>query len=68
VTWPTSRPDLTAHRELEEEVGMRAASMIKLAEFYNSPGFPATSTRFLFSRHRAHALRHVVSRATRSST
>ncbi|MGI8983325.1 MAG: NUDIX hydrolase [Acidimicrobiales bacterium] len=32
-------PELTAHRELEEEVGMKAASMVKLAEFYNSPGF-----------------------------
>ena len=31
--------ELTAHRELEEEVGMRAASLVKLAEFYNSPGF-----------------------------
>lgn len=31
--------ELTAHRELEEEVGMKAASMVKLAEFYNSPGF-----------------------------
>jgi ADP-ribose pyrophosphatase len=31
--------ELTAHRELEEEVGMRAASMEKVAEFYNSPGF-----------------------------
>jgi ADP-ribose pyrophosphatase len=31
--------ELTAHRELEEEVGMRAASMVKMAEFYNSPGF-----------------------------
>ena len=29
----------TAHRELEEEVGMKAGSMVKLAEFYNSPGF-----------------------------
>ncbi len=29
----------TAHRELEEEVGMKAASMEQLAEFYNSPGF-----------------------------
>ncbi len=27
------------HRELEEEVGMKAASMTKIAEFYNSPGF-----------------------------
>jgi ADP-ribose pyrophosphatase len=31
--------ELTAHRELEEEVGMRAGSMVRLAEFYNSPGF-----------------------------
>lgn len=31
--------DLTAARELEEEVGMRAASMEQIAEFYNSPGF-----------------------------
>jgi len=30
---------VTAHRELEEEVGMRAASMVQMAEFYNSPGF-----------------------------
>jgi len=28
----------TAHRELEEEVGMRAGRMELLAEFYNSPG------------------------------
>ena len=31
--------EVTAHRELEEEVGMKAGSMVKLAEFYNSPGF-----------------------------
>jgi ADP-ribose pyrophosphatase len=31
--------ELTAHRELEEEVGMKAGAMVKLAEFYNSPGF-----------------------------
>ncbi len=31
--------EVTAARELEEEVGMRAASMVQLAEFYNSPGF-----------------------------
>jgi ADP-ribose diphosphatase len=28
-----------AHRELEEEVGMKAGEMLKLAEFYNSPGY-----------------------------
>ena len=31
--------EVTAHRELEEEVGMKAGSMVKIAEFYNSPGF-----------------------------
>jgi ADP-ribose pyrophosphatase len=31
--------ELTAHRELEEEVGLRAGSMVRVAEFYNSPGF-----------------------------
>ena len=33
------QPELTARRELEEEVGMRAGRLEKLAEFYNSPGF-----------------------------
>jgi ADP-ribose pyrophosphatase len=28
-----------ARRELEEEIGMRAGTLVKLAEFYNSPGF-----------------------------
>lgn len=32
-------PEVTAERELEEEVGMRAGRIEKLAEFYNSPGF-----------------------------
>jgi ADP-ribose pyrophosphatase len=32
-------PEATAHRELEEEIGFRAGTLIKLAEFYNSPGF-----------------------------
>lgn len=32
-------PELTAHRELEEEVGLRAGRLDKLCEFYNSPGF-----------------------------
>jgi 8-oxo-dGTP pyrophosphatase MutT (NUDIX family) len=32
-------PEVTAGRELEEEVGMRAGRIEKLAEFYNSPGF-----------------------------
>jgi 8-oxo-dGTP pyrophosphatase MutT (NUDIX family) len=31
--------ELTARRELEEEIGMRAGRLEKLAEFYNSPGF-----------------------------
>jgi len=32
-------PELTAHRELAEEIGMRAGRLERLAEFYNSPGF-----------------------------
>ena len=32
-------PAVTAARELEEEVGMRAGRLVQLAEFYNSPGF-----------------------------
>ena len=32
-------PEVTARRELVEEVGMKAGRLEKLAEFYNSPGF-----------------------------
>lgn len=32
-------PEVTAARELEEEVGLRAGRLRKLAEFFNSPGF-----------------------------
>jgi len=32
-------PEQTAHRELVEEVGLRAGGLVRLAEFYNSPGF-----------------------------
>ena len=32
-------PELTAHRELAEEVGRRAGRMDLLGTFYNSPGF-----------------------------
>jgi ADP-ribose pyrophosphatase len=32
-------PEVTARRELEEEIGMRAGRLEQLAEFYNSPGF-----------------------------
>ena len=31
--------EVTARRELEEEIGMRAGRLDLLAEFYNSPGF-----------------------------
>ena len=36
---PDEPPETTARRELEEEVGVRAGRVEKLAEFYNSPGF-----------------------------
>jgi 8-oxo-dGTP pyrophosphatase MutT (NUDIX family) len=32
-------PEVTAGRELEEEIGMRAGRLVRLGEFYNSPGF-----------------------------
>ena len=32
-------PETTAHRELEEEIGHRARTLVPLAEFYNTPGF-----------------------------
>ena len=32
-------PEACAQRELAEEVGYRAGEMVKLAEFYNSPGY-----------------------------
>jgi ADP-ribose pyrophosphatase len=32
-------PEETAHRELEEEIGRRARTLVPLAEFYNTPGF-----------------------------
>ncbi|NMC20456.1 MAG: NUDIX hydrolase, partial [Thermogutta sp.] len=35
---PGESPDRTAHRELEEETGYTAGRMLKLAEFFPSPG------------------------------
>jgi 8-oxo-dGTP pyrophosphatase MutT (NUDIX family) len=32
-------PEATAHRELEEELCHRSQRLVKLGEFYNSPGF-----------------------------
>jgi ADP-ribose pyrophosphatase len=32
-------PDVTAHRELREEVGLMSQNLVELAQFYNSPGF-----------------------------
>ena len=36
---PGEAPEATAGRELEEEIGRRAARLDLLCEFYNSPGF-----------------------------
>jgi ADP-ribose diphosphatase len=36
---PGEAPEATARRELEEELGVRAGRVVKLCEFYNSPGF-----------------------------
>ena len=32
-------PDIAAHRELQEEVGLSTNNLVELAQFYNSPGF-----------------------------
>lgn len=32
-------PEATAHRELAEEIGHRARTMVPLGEFFNTPGF-----------------------------
>jgi ADP-ribose pyrophosphatase len=36
---PGEDPEVTAARELEEEVGYRAGKLERLARFHNSPGF-----------------------------
>lgn len=36
---PDEPPEVTAARELEEEVGRRAGDLLPLCEFFNSPGF-----------------------------
>jgi len=36
---PGERPEATAVRELQEEVGLRAQNLEKLCEFFVSPGF-----------------------------
>ena len=36
---PPERPEECAARELEEEIGVRAASLEKLTEFFTTPGF-----------------------------
>ena len=41
-------PEATAHRELAEEIGHRARTLVPLAEFYNSPGFTDEYT-YLFA-------------------
>jgi 8-oxo-dGTP pyrophosphatase MutT (NUDIX family) len=32
-------PETTAHREMQEEIGRRPGRLVKLCEFFNSPGF-----------------------------
>ncbi|MDG1846175.1 MAG: NUDIX hydrolase [Acidimicrobiales bacterium] len=36
---PGESPEATAHRELIEEVGLKAGELQLMSEFYNSPGF-----------------------------
>lgn len=44
------QPEVTALRELEEEVGLHAADLVKLVEFYNSPGFTDELTHVYLAR------------------
>jgi 8-oxo-dGTP pyrophosphatase MutT (NUDIX family) len=44
---PGELPEITASRELEEEIGRRAGRLRLLCEFYNSPGFTDEHT-FVF--------------------
>ena len=44
-----------AERELAEEVGMRAGELIKIAEFYNSPGFSDEYFHLYLARDLRHA-------------
>lgn len=43
-------PELTAGRELAEEVGLRAGKLVELARFYNSPGFSDELTWMYLAR------------------
>jgi ADP-ribose pyrophosphatase len=47
---PNEAPELTAHRELQEETGYRAARLELLTTFYPSPGV-MNEKMFLYSAH-----------------
>ncbi|HLF99121.1 MAG TPA: NUDIX hydrolase [Acidimicrobiia bacterium] len=47
---PDEEPEVTARRELEEEVGLHAADLVKLSEFFNSPGFTDELTHVYLAR------------------
>ena len=36
---PDEPPEATAHRELQEEVGLSTEKLVEIAQFFNSPGF-----------------------------
>ncbi len=55
-------PSRTGARELEEEIGVRPGRMVKLAEFYNTPGFSDEYTHLYL----ATDLQHLDARATTS--
>ncbi len=48
---PGELPEVTAARELEEEVGFRAGSLEKLAEFYTTPGFCNERLHLYLAKH-----------------
>ena len=55
-------PEETARRELEEEIGHRPGRLVKLAEFYNTPGFSDEYTH-LFARARSRGPRRQPTRS-----
>ncbi len=48
---PEEGPDICAARELEEETGYRAAEIVKLTDFYSSPGICTERMYAYLARH-----------------
>src|SRR5262249_41172105 len=53
-------PEVTANRELEEEIGYFAGHLDRLCEFYNSPGFCDEYTHLFLATQLEERARHAV--------